>query len=128
MDPSWVTAVVAFATAVLGVLIWISRLLWKMFGKTSQFLDDWNGKDSDKGHAAIKGVMERLVNLESGVTAIKEVVDENVSRLTTQDRALETIRAEVTLNTGHSMKDTVEEIYRIVMPEEDQKARKRIRE
>jgi hypothetical protein len=103
VNPAWVAALVALASAIITLLYWIVRRLWRMFQRTDDFLEDWNGRPATRGHPARPGVMERLVMLEENHAAISK-------RLDAQDQSLNVIKDEVTFNHGHSLKDTVRQI------------------
>jgi hypothetical protein len=89
VNPAWVAALVAFAGLILGVLGWLLRGVWRLFRRGDQFLEDWNGIAADPGHERRPGVMERLVRLEHNMADIQE---------------------QVHLNSGHSMRDEVQQI------------------
>jgi uncharacterized coiled-coil protein SlyX len=82
------------------MLYWFLRTAWHLFQRIDQFLEDWNGREATPGHVKLPGVMERMADLET--------------RLASQDNDLSTIKAEVTFNTGHSIKDTVRDILQKV--------------
>ncbi len=86
MDPAWVTAALALATAVVAITAWGGRWLWRLGRRTWVFMDDWNGEKPSPGHPGSPGVLERL-------TSVEEVTQR--------------ILREVTLNSGKSMKDVV---------------------
>jgi hypothetical protein len=96
VNPAWVAALVALTSAVIGMLYWFLRTAWHLFQRIDQFLEDWNGREATPGHVKLPGVMERIADLEA--------------RLDSQDSDLSIIKAEVTFNTGHSIKDTVRDI------------------
>lgn len=108
MDPAWIVAIVAAATAAIGVLLWMGRGMWRTFRRTDQFLEDWNGTKQSPGHPRQHGVMERLADLEAGQSVLIEKAHAGELRLDHQDLVLETIRSEVTLDHGQSMKDAVQ--------------------
>lgn len=110
MNPAWVSALVALIVAVGAVGLWVIRSLWRFMKYVHAFLDDWNGRPGDLGHAHQPGVMERLSGLEKNTNEIRTRVDDNIGRLMAQDQQLAIIRSEVTLNSGHSIKDTVQDI------------------
>lgn len=89
MDPAWIVAAISLVTLVVGMGTWVMRWAWRIGRRTWDFLDDYYGKPADQGRPAVPGVMERLGNLETGMSAI---------------------RHEVTLNSGKSMRDTVARI------------------
>jgi hypothetical protein len=103
VNPAWVAALVTLTTAVAGLVYWFTRTMWHLFQRVDQFLEDWNGRAATPGHAGLQGVMERLVDLETNNESVSK-------RLDSQDKDLKTIKAEVTFNTGHSIKDTVRDI------------------
>jgi hypothetical protein len=86
MDPAWIVALTALAGVLAGLLTWVGRTTWRVFRKTDQFLEDWNGIPADRGHEARAGVMERLARLEHQVNDVQ---------------------AQVHLNSGHSLRDVV---------------------
>jgi hypothetical protein len=88
MDPGWVTATLALVIAVVGLAGWIGRWAWRLGRRTSQFLEDWNGRPPSPGHSGHPGVMERLVKVEDSTQQILH---------------------EVTLNSGGSLKDAVKQ-------------------
>jgi hypothetical protein len=99
--------------------VWLLRRSWNLFTRISDFLEDWNGRKGDSGHKRIPGAMERLANLEDGVIEAKaSAVEAKASaieatrRIDYQDHVLEQIHSEVSLNSGHSVKDTVEQILK----------------
>jgi hypothetical protein len=87
VNPAWVAAAAALSTLVLAIAGWFLRGAWRGFRKAEQFLEDWNGIPADPGHERRPGVMERLAQLEHGMTDI---------------------RGEVHLNSGHSLRDEVQ--------------------
>ena len=87
MDPGWVLAAVSIATVLTGLLAWLARWAWRLGRRTWQFMSDWEGEPVTPGHEHRPGVMERLQKLE----------------ITTMD-----ISAQVHLNSGHSLRDTVQ--------------------
>jgi hypothetical protein len=96
VNPAWVTAVIALATLVFGILVWLSRHAWRLFSKISDFLEDWNGRPETPARKRVPGAMERLAKLEEGMVNQNSVID--------------AIKHEVTLNSGGSLKDTVTQI------------------
>lgn len=86
MDPGWIAAGLALATAVVTVVTWASRRVMTATRRFWMFIDDWSGEPSSPGHAAQAGVMERLMNMETIVSGISH---------------------EVHLNSGQSVKDVV---------------------
>lgn len=103
MNPAWVSALVALATALATLLVLVARIGWRLYRKTDAFLEDWNGRPESPGHPRQPGVMERLIRLEMDNVA-------KLARLDKQDDTLEIIKSEVTYNSGHSLKDTVRQI------------------
>ena len=108
MSPEWIIAVIAIVTLTMSALAWMGRGIWRTFRRTDEFLEDWNGREPKPGHPRQPGVMERLVTLESGNTILLDKAASGERRLDHQDLILETIRAEVTLDHGQSMKDAVQ--------------------
>jgi hypothetical protein len=86
MDPGWVTAGIAFATVVIGLVGWGFRWLWRTGQRVTHFMDDYFGEAARPGHKARLGSLERLENLEN--------ITENILH-------------EVKLNSGQSIKDVV---------------------
>jgi hypothetical protein len=107
MNPAWVSAVVALSVAIAALLIWLTRILWRVYQKMDSFLEDWNGSPATPGHPARPGVMERLVDLETTTCSYRD-------RFDSQDHELAAIKSEVTYNSGHSLKDTVRAIKLLV--------------
>ncbi len=103
MNPAWVTAIIALCTVALGLIIWFFRSMWKLFNRTSDFFEDWNGREATPGHKRIPGAIERLAKLEENDT-------EQTRRIDEQGKVLDAIKGEVTMNGGGSMKDTVVQI------------------
>ena len=93
MDPAWVTASIALATLIGGIAIWAGRWVWKVTSRTTRFMDDYFGEPAGPGRAARPGVMERLANLEMVIGDVS---------------------TQVHLNSGHSMRDTVQSTEQIV--------------
>jgi hypothetical protein len=110
VNPAWVSAAVALAGVAGCIGLWILRGVWRMFKSAQSFLEDWNGKEEDRGHPRQAGVMERLSTLEHGNDKLSSELLANTQRLDSQDRSLNIIQSEVTLNSGHSIKDTVHDI------------------
>lgn len=75
------------------MLTWFGRIFWRLAVRTTRFVDDWEGEEAHHGHPAQPGVMARLETLESGITGIL---------------------GQVTLNSGHSLRDEVQSIDRRV--------------
>jgi hypothetical protein len=109
MDPGWVVAAVSLFGLISGLAVWSTRGVWRTFRKTDQFLEDWNGREASPGHVREPGVMERLAALEHSVS-------NNTSRLDGQDTVLAAIKAELTYNSGHSVKDMVRNIQARLPP------------
>jgi hypothetical protein len=103
VNAAWVSAIVALTMAVGVVIIWMLRLLWRLFRKSESFLEDWNGKPPFPGHPAQPGVIERLATLENNHQDL-------VEQLSAQNTTLEQIKDEVSFNHGHSLKDAVRDI------------------
>jgi hypothetical protein len=72
----------------VGIAGWLLRLLWKMAARTSRFMDDYFGEASAPGRPGHPGVMTRLENLDSLIAGVS---------------------SQVHLNTGHSMRDVVQQ-------------------
>jgi hypothetical protein len=77
VNPAWIGAIGSLAGIVLGLLVWIGRSGWRMFRKTDQFLEDWNGIAADAGHPIRPGVMQRLAQLETSMTDVQNQVHMN---------------------------------------------------
>jgi hypothetical protein len=103
VNPAWVAALVTLTTAVVGLVYWLMRTIWHLFQQLDEFFEDWKGRAATPGHPARPGVMERLAALEDSLGLVNK-------RLDSQDSDLNTIKAEVTFNSGHSIKDTVRDI------------------
>lgn len=86
MDPGWIAAGVALATAVVTLAVWALRRFWKGVRTFWSFMSDWNGEPASPGHPVQPGVMERLMSVETIVSGISH---------------------EVHLNSGKSVKDVV---------------------
>lgn len=99
--------VVAGAVTAMG---WAIRGAWRTFRHADEFLEDWRGRPAGPGHARQPGVMERMAELEDGQRRADDRAAGNARRLDAQDAVLAAIKAEVSLNSGHSMKDTVQQI------------------
>jgi hypothetical protein len=93
MDPAWLTAATALAVAVIGLLAWLGRKLWRGFKRTEDFLDDWAGHDARPGVEARPGVMERLQSVEF---------------------TLGEVRSQIFPNGGTSMRDDINSLRRDV--------------
>jgi hypothetical protein len=109
MDPGWILAAIALVGLVSGIMAWFTRGTWRTFRKADQFLEDWNGRPASPGHEREPGVMERLAALEGSVA-------DNTHRLDGQDVVLAQIKAELTYNSGHSIKDMVRNIQARLPP------------
>lgn len=99
MNPAWIAAIGSLAGIVLGMLVWIGRSGWRMFRRTDQFLEDWNGVAADSGHALRPGVLQRLSQLEVSMTDVQ---------------------AQVHLNGGGSLRDEVQRTEATVGQLQDQ--------
>lgn len=77
MNPAWIAAIGSLAGIVLGMLVWIGRSGWRMFRRTDQFLEDWNGVAADSGHPLRPGVLQRLSALEISMTDVQAQVHMN---------------------------------------------------
>lgn len=77
MDPGWIVALVALATAVASCLAWAARKSWQVIRRTGHFLDDWQGEPAHDGLTATPGVMARLRNLEVTVAGISAELHPN---------------------------------------------------
>ena len=86
MDPAWLTALVALAVAVAGLLGWAGRRGWRVLRRIMHFLDDYFGEPAHDGLTAKPGVMARLGSV---------------------DELLAKVVAETTPNGGGSMRDQV---------------------
>lgn len=93
MDPGWVTAGIALATVVIGVIAWGFRWLWRVGQRVTHFMDDYFGEPARPGQKSRPGAMERLENVES---------------------ITESILHEVRLNSGQSIKDVVNRTEAVV--------------
>lgn len=106
---STVVAGVAGAVTAMGFAL---RGAWRTFRHADEFLEDWRGRPAGPGRARQPGVMERLTELEDGQRRADDRAAAGAGRLDAQDAVLAAIRAEVSLNSGHSVKDVVQEILR----------------
>lgn len=86
MDPGWVTAALALASILVGLMAWGGRWAWRLGRRTWQFMNDWNGEPATPGHLGSPGVLERLSAVEG---QLKHII------------------GEVSLDSGRSMKDVV---------------------
>lgn len=86
MDPAWIVALIALATAVASTLAWAGRYGWRLIRRTMQFLDAWFGEPAHDGLDARPGVIARLRTFEDQLAHIV---------------------AETTPNGGGSMRDVV---------------------
>jgi hypothetical protein len=73
VDPSWLTAAVALAVAVVGCAGWLLRIAWRGARRVTHFLDDYNGEPARDGLPAKPGFMARLASVEK---ALEHVVQE----------------------------------------------------
>jgi hypothetical protein len=87
VNPAWIAAIGSLAGIVLGLVVWIARSSWRLFRRTDQFLEDWNGVPADTGHEIRPGVLQRLAQLEHQMTDVQ---------------------GQVHLNSGHSLRDEVQ--------------------
>lgn len=98
--------IIAAILTAIGTVIWFLRGLNKGGKKISQFFEDWNGDKGDDNHAATRGVMARLSNMEVELSKNSAKHQETI-------RMVEEIRmrvdAELTHNHGSSIKDKVRE-------------------
>ena len=67
MDPAWITAVIALAAAVVGVLGWAARHAWRVLRRVTHFLDDYAGEPARDGMPARPGFMARLASAETQI-------------------------------------------------------------
>jgi hypothetical protein len=94
VNPAWVTALIALITLVGAVGVWAARHALQTMTRVIRFLDDYSGDPGIPGvRPAQPGVMQRLAALEAGM----------------QD-----VRDQVHLNSGHSMRDTVQRTEEMV--------------
>jgi len=70
MDPAWIVAAVALATAVIGCLAWCARQAWRILVRTTQFLDDYFGEPGRPGVPSRPGVMARLQAVEASIAHV----------------------------------------------------------
>jgi hypothetical protein len=77
MDPAWIAAFVALATAVVSLLAWAARYGWRVLRRTGHFLDDWQGEPAHDGLTATPGVMARLRSLEDFAASINAELHPN---------------------------------------------------
>ena len=64
MTPAWVGASSAVIVAAAGFAVFVTRILWQLHTRASDFFDDWAGAPSRPGVEARAGVMARLRRLE----------------------------------------------------------------
>ena len=60
MSPAWLATITGVAVAAAGFVGWGVRWLWRIFQRTSHFLDDYFGQPARDGLPARPGVMARL--------------------------------------------------------------------
>lgn len=77
MSAAWLTAFVALAVAVFGLLGWVARYGWRVTRRTMRFLDDWQGETAREGLPAVPGVMARLKSVEGLVASISAEMHPN---------------------------------------------------
>ena len=77
MSAAWLTAFVALAVAVFGLLGWVVRYGWRVTRRTMRFLDDWQGETAREGLPAVPGVMARLKSVEGLVASISAEMHPN---------------------------------------------------
>lgn len=92
---AWIVGVGAIALALLGVARLI-QALWRISRSVSHFLEDWHGTPERPGRPAASGVPERLEVLEKRMTGL--------------DSKVFVIEHEMHPNTGHSLRDKVDQI------------------
>ena len=86
MSAAWITALSSLVVAVLALLGWLGRTVWRIISRTTRFLDDYFGEPARAGQPERPGVMARLQALE---------------------RTLSDVRAETKPNGGTSLRDVV---------------------
>ena len=77
MSAAWLTAFVALAVAVTGLLGWVARYGWRVTRRTMHFLDDWQGEPAHDGLPATPGVMARLAGVEALTVGINAEMHPN---------------------------------------------------
>ena len=77
MSAAWLTAFVALAVAVFGLLGGVARYGWRVTRRTMRFLDDWQGETAREGLPAVPGVMARLKSVEGLVASISAEMHPN---------------------------------------------------
>ena len=87
MDPAWIVAAVALATLIAGFFGWILRKIFRALRLLVRFTDDYFGEPAGSGRPARPGVKTRLEKLEKHATEIS---------------------AQVHLNSGTSLRDSVQ--------------------
>jgi hypothetical protein len=110
MNPAWVAVAITGVTIIVTLTIWFFRSMWRLFTRVTDFLADWNGRPGTPGHKRVPGAIERMSSLEDGVKEAKASVVEATRRMDDQDKVLDTIKHEVTMNSGGSLKDTVTQL------------------
>jgi len=104
LNPEWIGAITAVAALAATFAAWVVRGVWRIFGRTSRFLDDYFGEPARPGVLARPGVMARL-------TAVEDMT--------------RTIRAETQPNGGSSMRDAIHGIAGDVADVKDEQVRLR---
>lgn len=77
MNPAWIAAIGSLAGIVLGMMVWLGRSGWRLFRRTDQFLEDWNGVAGDSAHPLRPGVLQRLAQLEISMIDVQAQVHMN---------------------------------------------------
>lgn len=86
MSAAWITALSSLVVAMIALLGWCGRMVWRITARTTRFLDDYFGEPARAGQPARLGVMARLEALE---------------------HTLAEVRAETKPNGGTSLRDVV---------------------
>jgi hypothetical protein len=70
VNPAWVTAAIAFFTALGALLVWMLRWAWRIISRIIRFLDDYFGTPGHEGVPARPGVMSRLQSVEQTLATV----------------------------------------------------------
>lgn len=82
-------AVVGFLLAVIALLTWLMRPVWRFLRFLGEFMEDWRGEPERAGVTGRPGVMQTLSEIRVDATAL-------ASRVGKVERDLLKIRSEVT--------------------------------
>lgn len=93
MEAYLIIGIIGGMIVILGTVATLGRIAWRFLRQLAEFLGDWFGEEARPGVPKRPGVMERLDSQDHQLSDIQ-------TRLTN-------VEAEVSPNTGKSMKDTV---------------------